>query len=126
MSKRYPLAKRRDTAISLSPRQARSAALSPLVSMLDSAYCKARKAFDKLPQKKWFGMDDHMDDLAQKTNAGKRPTPAEQRELRLEQQLRGNLQKRKAQARARREDPAAQNNPAGEAETPLPPGPRSD
>lgn len=56
-------------------------------------------------------------------------TQAERRQLRLEQQLRANLQKRKGQARARREDNGTSStaeNGAGEAALDLPPGPRSD
>jgi hypothetical protein len=54
------------------------------------------------------------------------PSPgAEQRQQRLEQQLRANLQKRKAQARARRDGGGAADD-AQETAQPLPRGPRSD
>jgi hypothetical protein len=54
------------------------------------------------------------------------PSPgAEQRQQRLEQQLRANLQKRKAQARARRDGSGAAGD-APEAAQPLPRGARSD
>jgi hypothetical protein len=53
---------------------------------------------------------------------GKQKTPAERRQERLEEQLRGNLHKRKAQARLRREtgradaadEPASTDLPSGE------------
>ncbi len=50
---------------------------------------------------------------------------AEQRQQRLEQQLRANLQKRKAQARARRDGGEATHEAQDPAQ-PLPRGPRSD
>jgi hypothetical protein len=54
------------------------------------------------------------------------PLPgAEQRQQRLEQQLRANLQKRKAQARARR-DGGGTADDAQETAQYLPRGPRSD
>lgn len=41
-------------------------------------------------------------------------TPAEKRQARLEQELRANLQRRKGQARARREEPAVPKGNATE------------
>jgi hypothetical protein len=59
-----------------------------------------------------------------KTPAG----PAEARQARLEQELRANLQKRKALARARTAgvEPVAAADAGDPAANPLPPGPRSD
>ena len=59
----------------------------------------------------------------------KQLTQAERRQLRLEQQLRANLQKRKAQARTRREhedEPSSAENGEHVAPLDLPRGPRSD
>ncbi|MDO9382374.1 MAG: hypothetical protein Q7T86_05865 [Hyphomicrobiaceae bacterium] len=56
-------------------------------------------------------------------------TQAERRQMRLEQELRANLQKRKAQARARRDDetaPESANCEESSAPLGLPRGPRSD
>jgi len=61
-----------------------------------------------------------------KTGSGKPPTPAERRQLRLEQQLRGNLQKRKAQARSRRDGDGAASDDGGDDVLPLPRGPGTD
>jgi len=61
--------------------------------------------------------------------SGKTPptSDAERRQQRLEDQLRANLQRRKAQARARRDTaPAADDDPEAVAARPLPQGPRSD
>lgn len=62
-------------------------------------------------------------------NRAKPLTQGERRQLRLEQELRANLQKRKAQARARREDgpaPGSAENEDGETRLDLPRGLRSD
>ncbi len=48
-------------------------------------------------------------------DGAKPPTQAERRQMRLEQELRANLQKRKAQARSRREDDAAPESKETEA-----------
>jgi hypothetical protein len=56
-------------------------------------------------------------------------TQAERRQMRLAQELRANLQKRKAQARSRREDDAAPEsaqNDDSQAPVDLQRGPRSD
>ena len=50
--------------------------------------------------------DKDMDDRKPKPSVQKPLSAAERRQLRLEQQLRGNLQKRKAQARSRRANEA--------------------
>lgn len=74
---------------------------------------------DKLPQ---TIMAEHRS----KTGSGKPPTPAERRQLRLEEQLRANLQKRKAQARSRR-DGEKETSDDGESDAlPLPRGPVTD
>jgi hypothetical protein len=51
-------------------------------------------------------------------DAAKPLTQAERRQKRLEQELRANLQKRKAQARSRREDDAAPESAATEDQVP--------
>jgi hypothetical protein len=56
------------------------------------------------------------------------PTTAEKRQRRLEEQLRDNLHKRKAQARARRDgtEPGDAGDSLGDAAPPLPQGRRND
>lgn len=61
-----------------------------------------------------------------KTGSGKPLTQAEKRQARLEQQLRGNLQKRKAQARSRRDSEGEAVSEGVDEALPLPRGPGSD
>lgn len=70
--------------------------------------------------------DKPMTDRSRETKGGRPPTPAEQRQQRLEQQLRANLQKRKAQARSRRDSADDAGPDATNARPPLPPGAGSD
>ncbi len=55
-----------------------------------------------------------MTEPAPPARAPARPAPETDRELRLAEALRANLHRRKAQARARRDQPPAGESPAGE------------